>query len=46
VIAAALDALRDLAPDAREAVAAVGPHVGRACYEVDAPVIEAPATPS
>jgi polyphenol oxidase len=41
VIGAALEALADLAPDAHAAFAAIGPHVGRACYEVDAPVVDA-----
>jgi hypothetical protein len=41
VIGAALEALAELAPDARSALAAIGPHVGRSCYEVDAPVLDA-----
>ena len=41
VIGAALEALAELAPDARAACAAIGPHVGPGCYEVDAPVVDA-----
>ena len=41
VIGAAIGALRDIAPDARSAVAAIGPHVGPGCYEVDALVVDA-----
>jgi len=41
VIGAAVEVLAELAPDAHAALAAIGPHVGCACYEVDAPVLEA-----
>jgi len=41
VIAAAIDALAEIAPDADAAFAAIGPHVGPGCYEVDAPVVDA-----
>ena len=41
VIGAAVEVLAELAPDAHAALAAIGPHVGRACYEVDAPVLDA-----
>jgi YfiH family protein len=41
VIAAAIDALRALAQDAEPLVAAIGPHIGTCCYEVDEPVLEA-----
>jgi YfiH family protein len=44
VIAAAVEALGELAADAGDAVAAIGPHVERGCYEVDAPVVDALAT--
>jgi len=40
VIPRAIEALREAAPDA-ELVAAIGPSIGRCCYEVDAPVIDA-----
>jgi YfiH family protein len=40
VVADGVDALRRSAGDAR-IVAAIGPHIGPCCYEVDAPVIEA-----
>lgn len=39
VIAAAVDALREIAPDASRGVAVIGPHVGARCYEVDEPVV-------
>ncbi len=41
VITAALCALAEATSEAAEAVAVVGPHVGRCCYEVDGPVVEA-----
>jgi YfiH family protein len=41
VLAAALEVLADAAPDAALAVAAIGPHVGASCYEIDAPVVDA-----
>jgi purine-nucleoside/S-methyl-5'-thioadenosine phosphorylase / adenosine deaminase len=41
VLPAVLEAVRELAPDAAEAVAVIGPHVGAGCYEVDAPVVDA-----
>jgi hypothetical protein len=39
VLAATVAALREIATDADRAVAVIGPHVGAACYEVDAPVV-------
>jgi len=39
VLTAAVDALRELAPDANRGVAVIGPHVGTSCYEVDEPVV-------
>ncbi len=41
VLESAVDALAAIAPDARRAVAVIGPHVGASCYEVDAPVLRA-----
>lgn len=40
VVAAGVDALRHLCPD-EALVAAVGPHIGPCCYEVDDPVLDA-----
>jgi YfiH family protein len=40
VLAAAVDALREIAPDADRAVAVIGPHVAASCYEVDEPVVQ------
>jgi YfiH family protein len=39
VVGTGVAALRELAGDARDLVAVVGPHIGPCCYEVDAPVI-------
>jgi YfiH family protein len=41
VVAAGVDALRQLAGTSEDLVAALGPHIGPCCYEVDEPVIEA-----
>jgi YfiH family protein len=41
VVSAALEALAALDPEAARAVAVIGPHVERGCYEVDAPVVDA-----
>jgi YfiH family protein len=41
VIGAALEALAELGSDPRLATAVIGPHVCSACYEVDAPVVDA-----
>lgn len=41
VVGRALEALAALAEDAAAAVAVIGPHVLRDCYEVDAPVVDA-----
>jgi hypothetical protein len=41
VIEAAVGALEELGVRGAELVAAVGPHVGVCCYEVDAPVLDA-----
>jgi YfiH family protein len=41
VVAAACEALAHLVPDLSRTVAALGPHVGPCCYEVDAPVVDA-----
>jgi len=41
VLAAAVDALRSIAPDADRAIAVIGPHVDASCYEVDEPVVRA-----
>jgi purine-nucleoside/S-methyl-5'-thioadenosine phosphorylase / adenosine deaminase len=40
VIAAGIDALRRAQPSA-ELRAAIGPHIGACCYEIDAPVVDA-----
>jgi YfiH family protein len=40
VLIAAVDALREIAPDADHAVAVIGPHVAASCYEVDEPVVQ------
>lgn len=40
VLTAAVDALREIAPDADRAVAVIGPHVTSSCYEVDEPVVQ------
>jgi purine-nucleoside/S-methyl-5'-thioadenosine phosphorylase / adenosine deaminase len=40
VIEAAIDALRRAQPRA-ELCAAIGPHIGQCCYEIDAPVLDA-----
>jgi YfiH family protein len=39
VLAAAVEELRAIAPDADRAVAVIGPHVAASCYEVDEPVV-------
>jgi len=41
VVGAGASALRNLAPAASGLVAAIGPHIGPCCYEVDAPVLTA-----
>ena len=40
VIGAGIDALRRAAPG-QELRAVIGPHIGRCCYEIDAPVLDA-----
>jgi YfiH family protein len=41
VVAAGIEALRALAGRDRAIVAAIGPHIGSCCYEVDEPVLSA-----
>jgi len=41
VIEAGVEALRSLAGSSQRLVAAVGPHIGLCCYEVDRPVLDA-----
>jgi YfiH family protein len=41
VVAAGVAAVRELASGSSPLVAAIGPHIGACCYEVDAPVIAA-----
>jgi YfiH family protein len=43
VIDAAIHALRDLIGESEKIIAAIGPHIGPCCFEVDEPVLEAMA---
>ena len=40
VVESGLGALREVAKPQEEIVAVIGPHIGRCCYEVDAPVMD------